>query len=43
MARLFAMVLACGLGLIIGLPLLRERARVFPCIWTPGQCRSTDA
>ncbi len=42
MARLFAMVLACGLGLIVGLPLLRELARAFPCIWTPGQCHSTD-
>lgn len=37
------MVLACGLVLIIGLPLLRELARGFPCIWTPGQCHSTDA
>ena len=43
MARLFAMVLACGLGLIIGLPLLRELARAFPCIWTPGQCHDTGA
>ena len=33
------MVLACGLGLVIGLPLLRELARAFPCLWTPGQCQ----
>lgn len=37
------MVLACGLGLIVGLPLLRELARAFPCIWVAGQCNTTDA
>lgn len=36
------MVLACGLGLIIGLPLLRELSRAFPCIWVAGQCQGRD-
>lgn len=33
------MVLACGLGLIVGFPLLRELGRAFPCVWTLGQCQ----
>ena len=36
-------MLACVLGLLIGLPLLREFARAFPCVWTPGQCSDSGA
>lgn len=42
MARLFAFVLACGLGLLVGLPLLRELSHAFPCVWLTDQCQNRD-
>lgn len=42
MARLFGVVLAFGLAVTVGVPLMRELARAIPCLLNAGKCQGGD-